>query len=147
MIVSRSARPARSSPPPGGPGGPTIGMDDGLAQLAHGLPAATGGDGGRPAARRRTIGDRRRQHACDIPFRPDGAGDPFHDLLAWESEPARRLPVGSPAGGDASIAVHGSPDAKGLMRSSTPRTLHDLWAGSPRADARDHLRDCSGKLG
>src|SRR5437867_9616538 len=94
----------------------------------------------RPAARQRTSGDRRRRHACDIPFRLDGGGDPFHDLLAWESEPTRRLPVGSPAGGDASIAVHGSPDAKGLMHSSTPRTLHDLWAGSPHADARDHLR-------
>lgn len=146
MIVSRLARLARSSPPPGGPGGPTIGREDGLAQLAHGL-AATGGDGGRPAACLRTIEDRRRQHAYDIPFRLDGGGDPLHDLLAWEPEPARRLPVGSPAGSDASIAVHGSPDTKGLRRSSTSRTLHDLGAGSPHADARDHLRDCSGKLG
>jgi hypothetical protein len=85
-------------------------------------------------------------HATSL-FASTGAGNPFQDLLAWESEPAHRLPVASPAGGDASIAVHGSPDAKGLMRSSTPRTPHDLWAGSPHADARDHLCDCSGKLG
>src|SRR5436190_23300547 len=31
----------------------------------------------RPAARRRTGGDRRRQHACGIPFRLDGGGDPI----------------------------------------------------------------------
>jgi hypothetical protein len=34
MIVSQPARPARSSPPPGGPGGPTIGrMTAGLSRL------------------------------------------------------------------------------------------------------------------
>jgi diaminopimelate decarboxylase len=70
----------------------------------------------------------------------------WEDLLAWASGPARRLPVGGPAGGGASIAVHGSPDAMGLIRSSTPTTLPGLGGGSPGADPHDHLRGASGRL-
>jgi len=70
----------------------------------------------------------------------------WEDLLAWESGPARRLPVGGPGGG-ASIAVHGSSGAMGLMRSLTPTTLPGLGGGSPCADPHDHLRGASGRLG
>jgi hypothetical protein len=70
----------------------------------------------------------------------------WEDLLAWESGPARRLTVGGPAGGGASIAVHGLPDAMGLMRSSAPTTLPGLGGGSPGADPYDHLRGASGRL-
>ena len=70
----------------------------------------------------------------------------WEDLLAWESGPARRLPVGGPAG-DASTASHGSPEAEGSMRSSTPPPLSGPRAGWSGAVASGHLQDGSGELG
>jgi len=69
----------------------------------------------------------------------------WEDLLAWESGPARRLPVGVPAGGHASVAVYGAPEAKRLMPSSPPPDPAQPRAGPPRAG--DLLGDSSGRLG